>query len=123
MAKKQSGKKIRRFKSGATRDTDLDKHDPEGFLSPLVIRRFDEYMHAHRVQADGTLRGSDNWQKGIPKDQYMKSELRHVLDHWLIHRGYAAFDVTGKQVDLQDALCAIIFNASGYLFELLKRVN
>lgn len=105
---------IRKFDTGATRDTDQGKHDPEGFLSPLVIERFNEYMHKHRKQADGNLRASDNWQKGIPKDAYMKSAWRHFLDWWKEHRGYESRE------GLQDALCALMFNVQGYLFEVLK---
>ena len=102
---------VRTFETGATRDNDLGKPDYEGFFSPIVIARFGEYMEKHRTQPDGTRRASDNWQRGIPKDQYLKSKLRHDLDVWLIHRGYPARD------SLQDALCACIFNCMGYLFE------
>ena len=52
---------MRHFKSGATRDSDETKIDFEGFMSPLVIERFGEYMTKHRIQADGGLRDSDNW--------------------------------------------------------------
>lgn len=106
---------MRTFETGATRDTDTDKIDPEGFLSPLVIERFCRYMHKHRIQADGTLRASDNWVKGIPRDAYMKSLWRHLLDLWLEHRGHPSRD------GIEDALCAILFNAQGYLLEVLCR--
>ena len=68
---------VRTFDTGATRDTDDGKLDYEGFISPLVLERFARYMHTHRLQPDGTLRDSDNWQKGIPRDQYIKSAWRH----------------------------------------------
>ena len=105
---------IRKFETGATRDTDEGKHDFEGFLSPTVINRFGEYMTKHRKQSDGSLRDSDNWQKGMPKEQYMKSLLRHVHDMWLEHRGLESKD------GIEEAICAIIFNSQGYLHELLK---
>lgn len=111
---------IRTFNTGATRDTEDGKHDPEGFLSPLVILRFCEYMTKHRKQADGNLRDSDNWQKGIPLSTYMKSMWRHFLDLWMEYRGHPSRE------GLEDALCAIIFNAMGYLHEILiekKRHN
>lgn len=111
---------VRRFETGATRDTDTGKLDYEGFLSPLVVRRFGEFMHGHRTQSDGSLRDSDNWQKGIPLDAYMKSLFRHVMEVWLIHRGHQAVDEEGGEVSLEDALCAVIFNAQGYLHEVLK---
>jgi len=111
---------MRKFESGATRDTDEGKLDFEGFLSPLVLMRYSEYLHKHRMQADGKMRASDNWQKGIPKDTYMKSKIRHSVYTWLIHRGFPAIDNNGNVVDLEDSLCAEIFNAMGYLFELLR---
>ena len=106
--------KIRKFKTGATRDTAEGKHDYEGFISPLVIKRFGKYMHKHRLQSDGKLRSSDNWTKGIPKEEYMKSMWRHFLDLWLFHRGFK-----GRE-DIEEALCGLYFNVQGYLHEVLK---
>lgn len=108
---------IRKFDTGATRDTASGKLDYEGFLSPIVLKAFAEYMDKNRVQSDGTLRDSDNWQKGIPTDSYMSSLWRHFMDVWLLHRGYEA----REGVDMEEALCATIFNAMGYLFEHLKQ--
>lgn len=105
---------IRKFETGATRDIDTAKLDYEGFLSPIVLEAFAKYMHKHRIQPDGKLRDSDNWQKGIPKSAYMKSGIRHFMDWWMEHRGYESRD------GLDDALCGLIFNAMGYLFETLK---
>ena len=105
---------IRIFESGATRDSNDDKPDFEGFLSPIVIKRFGEYMHKNRLQSDGTLRASDNWQKGIPKEEYMKSGFRHFLDWWSLHRGYEG------RGDMEDALMALLFNVMGYTYEILK---
>lgn len=107
---------IRQFITGATRDSDADKIDFEGFLSPLVLQRYGEYMNRHRKQSDGTIRDSDNWQKGIPLAAYMKSLWRHLKDAWAAHRGYP----TTSGEDIQEELCALIFNSSGYLHELLK---
>lgn len=105
---------MRYFSSGATRDNEDGKLDYEGFLSPIVLKSFAEYMSRHRKQKDGKLRSSDNWQKGIPKDAYAKSLLRHTMDFWLFHRGQKGRETT------EDALCGIMFNAMGYLFELKK---
>lgn len=105
---------IRKFGTGATRDTSDGKYDYEGFLSPIVIKRFGEYMNKHRKQSDGSLRASDNWQKGIPMDAYMKSGFRHFMDWWFEHRGMKSQD------GLEEALCALIFNVQGYLYEYLK---
>lgn len=112
---------VRTFNTGATRDADDEKIDFEGFLSPWAIRRYGEYMHSHKIQADGKIRDSDNWQKGIPIDQYMKSLLRHTLDAHAIHRGLATFDTKDDhEIDIEEALCAVIFNAMGFLHEHLK---
>lgn len=107
---------MRTFSTGATRDSDDAKVDYEGFLSPLVIQRYGQYMNRHRVQADGGLRASDNWQAGIPVDAYMKSAWRHFMSVWGFHRGYTIND--GE--DLDEELCALLFNISGYLHERLK---
>jgi hypothetical protein len=104
---------IRTFDTGATRDTAQDKHDLEGFLSPLVLEMYARYMHANREQSDGSIRASDNWQKGIPKDAYMKSGWRHFMDWWMFHR-------TGfSRVPVDEVLCALMFNVMGYLHERL----
>lgn len=105
---------MREFETGATRDSDEGKLDFEGFFSPLVLQRYAEYMNKHRVQADGGLRDSDNWQHGIPKDAYIKSGWRHFMDWWMAHRGLPSRE------GIEEALCALIFNAMGYLFEILK---
>lgn len=105
---------IREFDTGATRDTDTNKYDYEAFLSPLVIEAFGRYMHKNRLQKDGTLRDGDNWQKGIPQEAYMKSGFRHFVEWWKAHRKIESDE------NLEDALCALIFNAQGYLHEHLK---
>ncbi len=105
---------MRKFETGATRDTEEGKLDYEGFLSPLVLERYSEYMDKHRKQADGKLRDSDNWQKGIPIVTYIKSLWRHFMDLWKEHRGY------GSRDGIEEALCGIIFNSMGYLFEILN---
>lgn len=107
---------VRTFETGATRDVDTEKFDYEGFLSPLVVERFGQYMHQHRKQTDGKLRDSDNWTKGIPRRSYMKSLWRHFMDAWCLMRGYPERS-TNK--DLSDVLCAVLFNTMGLLHEVL----
>ena len=79
------------------------------------MERYAQYMGKNRVQADGSVRDSDNWQKGIPLAAYMKSLWRHFHDAWLAHR-------SGRHGTswMEECLCAIIFNAMGYLHEILK---
>lgn len=103
---------MRYFDTGATRDTDEGKLDFEGFISPRVLYRFAQYMHHHRHQADGKLRASDNWQKGIPQEAYMKSLTRHFMELWLCWR-------EGVGDTINDTLCAILFNVQGLLHERL----
>jgi hypothetical protein len=105
---------IRKFSTGATRNADANKLDFEGFLSPLVLRRYAEYMHQHRKLPDGSLRASDNWQQGIPADVYMKSAWRHFFDLWSEHRGIPTPD------GIENDACALLFNVSGFLHEYLK---
>lgn len=119
--------KVRTFGSGATRDTAENKLDYEGFLSPLAIRRYAEYMHKNRVQSDGSLRDSDNWQKGIPVCVYMKSKWRHFMDTWTKHRSHGAllddakYGVSFSALDgLEEALCGELFNTLGYLHSILE---
>ncbi len=110
----ETSRSVRVFSSGATRDSDQDKLDYEGFLAPTVLERFAQYMHRCRYLPDGTRRASDNWQLGIPRPAYMKSLLRHVMTVWALHRQ----GMDGPE--LEDALCAVLFNTQGYLFELLR---
>src|SRR3990167_2544864 len=105
----------RTFDTGATRDLDANKLDFEGFLSPLVIERYAEYLNKHRKMADGSVRDSDNWQKGIPLPVYMKSAWRHFMAWWMAHRGGP-----GTVEEIEDDLCAVLFNTMGYLHERLK---
>lgn len=105
---------MRTFSSGATRDNDDTKHDLEGFLDPMVLRVFAEYMTRHRRQANGKLRDSDNWKNGIPLEAYMKSGWRHFHDWWLEHRGYESRE------GLNDAMCGLLFNVMGYIYEINK---
>lgn len=114
MVDNQQEQQMREFSTGATRNIDTDKLDYEGFLSPLALKTFAEYMHKNRKQADDKLRDSDNWQKGIPVDAYMKSMWRHFFDTWSTHRGVSTPE------DQITNLCGLMFNVQGMLHELLK---
>ena len=101
------------------RDTDEDKLDFEGYLSPIVLKRFAQYMHPNRKMKDGSIRDSDNWQAGFGTfrehaQTCMKSLTRHYMDVWGIHR--CDKDI---KVDLEDALCGVMFNAMAWLHRLL----
>lgn len=118
----EHGRAKRVFDTGASRDATAHKPDYEGFLSPAVVLEFGRYMHKNREMADGSLRDSDNWQRGIPLDAYAKSLLRHVVQVWALHRRLEVFDYDGvTPVDIKEALCGALFNVQGYLHETLKR--
>lgn len=104
----------RTFDTGAIRDISDAKLDYDGFLSPLVLKRYAEHMHTFRKLPDGSSRTSDNWQLGIPKDEYLKSMFRHFVAVWSSHRGVS------NESDIAAELCALLFNVSGYLHEHLK---
>jgi hypothetical protein len=113
---------MRKFASGATRDSDEGKNDYDGFLSYPVLEAFGDYMTVHRKQADGKLRDSDNWQKGMTQAVYMKSMFRHFFDVWALHRGYKRVDKkTGKEITKKEALMALLFNVQGYAHEELRK--
>lgn len=111
---------MRKFDTGATRSADAERPDYEGFLSPLAIERFGEYMAKHRKQPDGSVRDSDNWQKGIPLPAYMKGAFRHFMHLWARHRGHPVSDPLAA-ADIEEDLCALLFNIQGYLHETIKK--
>lgn len=107
---------MRRFATGATRDTAENKPDYAGYTCPLVTKRYGEYMLRHQKQADGKWRNSDNWKNGMPRKVLFSSMRRHIEDVHLELDGHKSRE------GIEDALCAIIFNAQGLLREvLLKR--
>ena len=114
---------MRVFESGATRNVEVDP-DYHGFLSPLALHAYGEYMHRHRQQADGTMRDSDNWQKGIPNDAFVRSLVRHVHDIQLVFDGYGEL---ARQDDRDDNvllahLSAALFNVQGLLHNVYLAV-
>ena len=107
---------VRRFGSGATRNLDSNKLDYEAFLSPVVLERYARYMHLHRKQKDGSIRSGDNWTKGIPRRQYLKSWFRHFFDVYALLRDFPDVSI---EKDMEEALCAALFNNMGLLHEVL----
>lgn len=107
----------RQFSTGANRNSEEGKLDFEGFLSPLVIQKFGEYMHHHRYLTDGTFRDSDNWQKMFGNEHYdvcIKSMWRHFHDLWMEHRGYKSRE------GVHEALMGLLFNVQAYAFKYYK---
>ena len=108
---------IRVFDSGATRSAQADKPEYAGYLSPQVIQAFGRYMFKHQLQADGTLRESRNWQKGIPLESYMQSMFRHFVEVWTLHEQRTEAD---NHDAMMEALMALMFNVQGYAHEYMK---
>ena len=104
----------RTFDTGASRNSDEGRLDYEAFLSPLVLKKYAEYLHKHRYLEDGTIRDGDNWQRGMPIGEYMKSKFRHFMDIWHWIRGWPI------DSDIEDALCGDMFNTMGMLHEIEK---
>ena len=112
---------MREFASGATRNNAGDKLEYKGFICPEALTAFAEYMHNHRIQADGQMRDSDNWKKGIPIAVYNDSLIRHVHDyHRLIDGWSPKCPDDGHVLTAKELLCAILFNVQGLLHETLK---
>lgn len=109
----------REFETGATRTGAEEKLDIQAFNSPVVDKRYAEFMHENRYRPDGTLRSGSNWQLGIPIDEYLKSATRHFTDWRLVHEGYKPIDT--EHPDIEQILCATLFNTKGYLYEILKQ--
>jgi len=110
---------MRKFSSGATRDIVEGKLSYVKGLSPIVLKRYLQYLDKHRLQADGQKRAFDNWKLGIDQDTYLDSLGRHFWDVWLLCHGYPSEDNHGP-VELEDVLCAVMFNSMGMLHELIK---
>lgn len=106
---------MREFASGAMRNKDAGKLDYEAFFSPLAMEAVAKYMNFHSELEDGSLRATDNWQLGIPKNAYFKSLWRHLHAAWKITRGY------GAKEGIVFSMAGVIFNAQGFLHEHLKK--
>lgn len=119
MTEQNNKSKIRKFDTGATRDNIGGKLDYMKALSPIVLRRYVQYLDKHRLQPDGSMRDFDNWKKGIPLKTYHSSKGRHFFAAWLLEEGYEVSDNHGP-VNEEDALCGELFNTIGRLHEILK---
>lgn len=110
---------MREFDSGAIRDTAENKPSYAGFFSPLVLKRYGEYMLKHQKMPNGEMRNADNW-KGLFGKDHMKvchdSKKRHDMDLDLIMDGYPEL----SRDSFEDVLCAIMFNTMAMLYKIEK---
>ena len=108
---------LRTFETGATRSPLGDKLEYKGYLNPMVLKRYAEYMKKHQTQSDGGQRAADNWQKGIALASLYDSKIRHDMDIWLYSEGYSG-EMTE---DIEESLCASIFNSMAILKQVLEQ--
>lgn len=115
MAKSKKKKTMRKFSTGATRDNDSQKLNYIGSLSPLVLKRFTQFMRDHNIKDGKLKRDEANWKKGMPLQSYIESKMRHYMDFWIEHEGYGEADIE----EFIEMLCGDLFNTMGYLHTLL----
>lgn len=108
---------IRTFDTGATRSALGNKLEYDGYLNPLVLKRFAEYMKKHQTQENGEQRAADNWQRNIPMKDLHDSKKRHDMDVWLYVKGYPE-EATET---LEESLCAAIFGNMAMLKQVMEQ--
>jgi hypothetical protein len=106
----------RTFESGATRGAREGKLLYDQYFSAAVARRRAQFMAQHDRHEDGSLRPSDNWKKGIPLESCIESGTRHWHDVLLLAEGWEV----ETDHDLEEALCAVMFNCEAALHGLLR---
>ena len=108
---------MRKFKTGATCDTDEGKLKYLAYESALVNKRFAQYMQHHETQADGVTRKPDNWKLRIPIEVHADSLIRHVEELRLL------YETLGTNEDVIERLCAIRFRVNGWMLQLLTDIE
>ena len=97
---------MRKFGSGAIRDSDDSKENYIESIPWLALRRYAAYMKSKEK-----VYGKGNFKKGIPIESYEESALRHV-------QKYISNKYEGGEFELdQDHLSAVLFNIFGIMFE------
>lgn len=120
---------MREYPSGATRSNAEDKLCYHGYFSPIVARRFSQYMKQHETQEDGKRREPGNWKKGMDPKRYEESAIRHFFDWWRALESPGQLIVEPRVLPdgerdwethtAEDLACAILFNVQGWLYERL----
>lgn len=89
------------------------------------------YLARHRKQSDGEMREFDNYKKGIPPQEYVKSRWRHHFASWATlepmmdatQEDFQTFieNMTEEQFhELEEDIHGELFNTMGLLMELCK---
>lgn len=107
------------FETGAMRDLSEDKLDFEGCLTPELLTAYAEYMRTTGRMANGTLRNTNNWKKGMPIGGYMKSLWRHMVALHAAYLSDATQDEYGGEGEFEAAM-AMMFNIQGFVFERIR---
>lgn len=89
-------KKIRKFKSGAVRNSNKGKIRPD-LISPYMLKALG------KVMAEGAEEyGDRNWEKGMPQEVFKESASRHYVS-WM-----------NNETD-EDHAAKLIFNAMAWI--------
>lgn len=104
--KRVNNKMIRKFKTGAIRDSEDSKEDYIETISWTAFKRYAQYMTSKKSKY-----GSGNFKKGIPIESYERSLVRHIQKY--LANKYEG----GKEEKEEGHIEAIIFNAMGILHE------
>ena len=97
---------VRKFETGAIRDSDADKEDYTETISWTAFRRYAQYMTGKKQKY-----GAGNFKKGIPVESYEQSLLRHV-QKYMVNK-YE----NGTVETEEDHLSAMVFNIFGIMHE------
>lgn len=97
---------VRKFESGAIRDTSNGKESYIETLSWTALKRYAQYMTAKKAKY-----GAGNFKKGIPIESYEESLVRHIQKY--LENKYE----NGNEEKGEDHLSAIIFNTFGIMHE------
>jgi hypothetical protein len=98
--------KIRKWTTGAIRDSDESKPDFIETVSWTAFRKFGEYMTSKKSRY-----GQGNFKKGIPIESYEQSLVRHLQKY--LENKYE----DGQQERDEKHLEAMVFNIFGILHE------
>ena len=99
-------KQIRKFETGAIRDSEIEKEDYIETISWTAFKRYAQYMTGKKAKY-----GAGNFKKGIPIESYERSLVRH-LQKYLENKHEDGVVEVGE-----DHLSAMIFNIFGIMHE------
>lgn len=97
---------VRKFETGAIRDSEEGKEDYIETISWTAFRRYAQFMTGKKVRY-----GSGNFKKGIEISSYERSLVRHLVKY--LSNKHEAADLEKND----DHLCAMLFNIFGIIHE------